>query len=134
MRSTTSSPMKASTSIKSTMPLSASAMLILAYSSGSAGFSPPSFAVRNVMRIGVSSPTAARSFRPQSTIESTSYASSRKSIRHSSTSTGSVFANCACSIIPAASEPHREVMIFGRPSPKTTPRAFTVFIPELLIS
>ena len=128
---TTSSPVNASTSTKSTYPVAAAFLFNSAYSFASIAFSPPSFEVRNVNNNGVSPKASLSSFKTSSTF-SNSKTCSNQSTRHSTTSTG-IFSNVFASlIISSFVTPTIGTQIFGTPSPIFTFLTITGFINFLL--
>jgi len=124
---TISSPVKISTSTKSTYPVCAALILSSAYASGSIAFSPPSLEVRKVIRIGIFPSASRSSFKTSSTL-SNSKTCSNQSTRHSTTSTGMESNVFASSIISFFVTPTIGTMILGAPAPISISLTLTVFI------
>ncbi len=82
-------------------------------------FSPPSFDVRNVKRIGVSPKASLKSFNTSSTL-SNSKTPSNQSTRHSTTSTGMLSNVFASAMISSFVTPTIGTQILGTPLPIST--------------
>ena len=130
---TTSSPVNASTSTRSTSPVAAAFLFSSAYASASIAFSPPSLEVRNVKRIGVSPSAGRRSFNTSSTCAK-SNTPSNQSTRHSTTSSATSSKDLAAARISSFVFPTIGTQIFGTPSPILTPRTSTYLLMSVFSS